>query len=452
MTVGVIGAGLAGSDCAWALAQNGIPVKLFEKKRVAKNPAQTLTDFAELVCTNSLKSLDPESAHGLLKVEMKALGSLILKLAHEHAVPAGAALAVDRQAFSAGVTKALSEHPLIEVIDREVTNPEELRAAFDLSQVVVATGPLTSEPLEQWIASVVGASSCYFYDAIAPIVDADTLDYSKLYFKNRWEDPSAEADYLNAPLNREQYELLIAELVAAKKVPPKDFERATFFESCLPIDVMAERGTETARFSCMKPVGLFEGSPVGKPYAVVQLRKENLQGSAFNLVGFQTRLTHSEQVRVFRLIPGFEQAQFFHLGSVHRNTYLNSAQLLNSSLALKQKPWLHFAGQITGVEGYTESAACGLYVAHQIIAQRRAGHLDGPALPVPSETALGALIHYILHWEKPVPSNINFGLFPPVILPELHPRSGRKQLRRELLLARARECFESYFTQITQNS
>ena len=440
----VVGAGLAGSEVAHFLASRGIKVILVECKTKQLNPAQKLPLFAELVCTNSLKSKDPHSAHGLLKTEMKAMGSLILEAALHSQVPAGDALAVDRELFSGFITNRLKNHPLIQVIEEEVENPLEFSKKYQANYTVIATGPLTTSPLEKWLQSNLSQEDFYFYDAIAPVVDADSLDYSKLYFKDRHKVPDESADYLNAPFNKEQYLHFIDELTKAQKVPPKNFEEAKFFESCLPVDLMAERGVDTARFSCMKPIGL-ELPDGGRPYAVVQLRKENLLGSAFNLVGFQTRLTYPEQKRVFQLIPGLEQASFIHLGSVHRNTYLNAKKLLNIDMSSKQYPELYFAGQITGVEGYTESSAMGLYVAHQIF--RR---IKGEApIKWPVETCLGAMTHYLMSSDKPVPSNINFGLLPSVELSrEDRKAKDKKKRRKELVALQAIEIFQSFQNQL----
>ena len=336
----VIGAGLAGSEASYYLAERGIDVVLCESKRVTKNPAQKINDFAELVCTNSLKSKDPYSAHGLLRSEMKKLGSLIVDCAEKTAVPAGDALAVNRDEFSALVTKRLSTHQKITIIDEDIQNPIETAKKHECNYIIVATGPLTSDGLSKWIQTDLSTDDFYFYDAIAPVVDSDSLDYSKLYFKDRHKEFSDSADYLNARMDEEQYYAFVEEMVKAEKVEPKDFEEYKFFEACLPIDLMAERGKDTPRFSCMKPIGLKmeDGS---EPYAVVQLRKENLLGSAFNLVGFQTRLKYPEQNRVFRMIPGFENAQFIHLGSVHRNSFLNAKSLLNWDMSTKKFPNIH---------------------------------------------------------------------------------------------------------------
>lgn len=439
--VGVIGAGLAGSEASYFLAKAGVSVILFESKRIAPNPAQKLKDFAELVCTNSLKSMDEKSPHGLLKAEMKGLGSLILEAAHKNAVPAGDALAVERLNFSKYVTDTLSGHPQVTIVDADISNPLELKEKYQLDYLIIATGPLTNSGLADWIKKEIAADDFYFYDAIAPIVDADTLDYSKLYFKDRHKDPSASADYLNSPLDKAQYERFVQALIEAEKVPSQNFEEYRFFESCLPVDLMAERGPETLRFSCMKPIGLETVMPDGrKPWAVVQLRKENLLGSAFNMVGFQTRLKYSEQVRIFRMLPGFEQASFLHLGSVHRNSYLNARELLNYDLSSKKYNFIHFAGQITGVEGYTESSAMGLYVAFQVLRKIQGKEF----LPFPVETGIGALVNYIITHPKPTPSNINLGLLPPVELDPKQKKGDKKALKKELISQRAKESFQNF--------
>ncbi|MFP5386347.1 MAG: methylenetetrahydrofolate--tRNA-(uracil(54)-C(5))-methyltransferase (FADH(2)-oxidizing) TrmFO [Bacteriovoracia bacterium] len=436
----VIGAGLAGSEAAMYLARNGIQVVLIESKGIKLNPAQKIPTFGELVCTNSLKSLDPYSAHGLLKTEMKAFGSFIIETATKHAVPAGDALAVDRENFSAEITEKLKAHENIRVIDLEADDPIALKKQFECQYVIVATGPLTTKKLEEWIIKEVSSDDFYFYDAIAPVVDADTLDLSKMYFKDRHKEMDEGGDYLNSAMTKEQYYAFIEELKNAEKVQPKDFEDWKFFESCLPIDLMAERGPDTARFSCMKPVGL-EPDINGKwPFAVVQLRKENLLGSAYNLVGFQTRLTYKEQVRVFRMIPGLEEASFVHLGSCHRNSFLNARKLLDSDLKSKKFPDIYFAGQITGVEGYTESASMGLYVAIQLL--RRIQGKEPVSFPV--ETAIGALVNYIMTIEKPCPSNINFGLLPSIPFTKEQKKAGGKKLKKELVARRAQEVFQSF--------
>lgn len=429
----VIGAGLAGAEAAYFLARQGISVLLVESKVIQKTPAQKETTAAELVCTNSLKSLDPHSSHGILKTEMKALGSVVLEVAMQHQVPAGGALAVDREKFSAEISAKLKSHPLIEWQDAIVENPIDFMQKNNCTYGVVASGPLTLLPLENWIKQNVSSADLYFYDAIAPVVDADTLGYDKLYFKDRYAT-EGEGHYLNAPMNKEQYENFIEALKIAEKVPPKNFEEYKFFEGCLPIDTMAERGMETARFSCMKPVGL-ELPDGTEPYAVVQLRKENLLGNAYNLVGFQTRLTYGAQKEVFKLIPGFENAEFFKWGSVHRNSFLNSRELLSPDLSVKKYPHLFFAGQITGVEGYTESASIGLYVAFQILKRIQKENF----ILWPKETGVGALVHYLMTMERASPSSINFGLFPDITLNrEQRKNPKRKKIKGQLIAERAK--------------
>lgn len=433
----VIGAGLAGVEIAHYLAQKKIKVILYESKRVRKNEAQKSDLFAELVCTNSLKSTRPETPHGLLKYEMEKLGSLVLKAAMKSKVPAGDSLSVDRDLFSKIITETLESLENVEIIHEEVLNPEEVKEKHGADFVAIATGPLTLKNLETWIRDNLSHDDFYFYDAIAPVVDAETLDYSKVYFKDRHKDEEGKGDYLNAPMTEEEYYHFIEEIRKAEKVQAKDFEKEVFFESCLPIDVMAQRGVDTPRFSCMKPIGLgISGKDL--PFAVVQLRKENLLGSAYNLVGFQTRLTYGEQKRIFRLIPGLENAEFLHYGSVHRNSFLHAKKILNFDLSSKTKPYIHFAGQITGVEGYTESATMGLYVAYQI-----ARKLEGEeARLFPLETGIGSLINYLMTVDRPAPSNINFGLLPDLVLTkEQRKNRDRKKIKRSLIVERAKEAF-----------
>jgi len=441
----VIGAGLAGSEAAHYLATHDVQVVLLESKRLAPNPSQKMNGFAELVCTNSLKSLNPDSGHGLLKYEMKALGSIVLELGLKCAVPAGDALAVDREQFSQAITERLLAHPNIEYHDENVSGPKEAMKKYDCSHAIVATGPLTTQALQKWLEEDFAREDFYFYDAIAPVVDGDSLDYSKLYFKDRHTpvgEDGEDADYLNAPMDKEQYEHFMSELVGSEKVGPAKFEEMKYFEACLPIDLMAERGVETARFGPMKPIGLER--PDGTiPYACVQLRRENLLGSAFNLVGFQTRLKYPEQKRVFRLIPGLENASFLHLGSVHRNSFLNARTLLNFDLSAKEFPEIYFAGQMTGVEGYTESASMGLYAASQLLRKLKGSE----SVVWPVETGFGALINYLMTVSKPAPSNINFGLLPPVTLTkeQRRDRKNRKRVKKELAAKRAREVFDRFW-------
>ena len=449
--VAIIGAGLAGCDCAWFLAKKGIKVTLLEAKTLKQTPAQKSKFLAELVCTNSLKSQSTQSAHGLLKDEMKDLDSLILATALKHQVPAGEALAVNRDLFSQEITHKLKEHPLITIVEKIVTDPLALKDQLQTDAVVVATGPLGHSEFENWLEKNLSLplvtqvvtqekkegkqQGLYFYDAIAPIVEGETLDYSKLYWKDRHQSSllGKQGDYLNAPLTKEEYYHFVEELCQADVVLPHNFEDPKFFESCLPVDIMALRGKETLRFSCMKPIGL-ERPDGSLPFAVVQLRKENLLGNAFNLVGMQNRLKYKEQERIFRLIPGLEQANFLHLGSVHRNTFLNARLLLNSNFSSKKYPWLFFAGQITGVEGYTESASIGLYVGHCL------AFPEHPT-PWPVETAIGALVSFCLTNTRACPSNFNFGLMPPLEVEETKKRKKPLAVKRSLLVSRAREIF-----------
>ncbi len=430
----VVGAGLAGVEAANYLANCGVKVYLYESKRIQKTPAQKSDFFAELVCTNSLKSKDPNSAHGILKNEMNSLGSLVLESAKETAVPAGNALSVDREKFGKLITHKLKNNPNIEIINEIVENPLDVQSKHSAEAVVIATGPLTLKPLESWIQEYVSNDDLYFYDAIAPIVDVDSLDLKVCYFKNRYENDLENADYLNVPLNQDQYLEFVDDILGADLVLPKDFEDPKFFESCLPIDVMAKRGVDTLRFSCMKPVGLEKNGEL--PYAVIQLRKENLEGSSYNMVGFQNRLKYGEQVRIFKKLPGFENAVFNHLGSVHRNTYLHSAKILNHDFSMRKNSEIYFAGQISGVEGYTESAAMGLFVAHQMMRKFQGQNV----FHWPKETAIGALVNYVLTAPKPRPSNINFGLLPKVELNREQRRNKkRKLIKKELAALRAKK-------------
>jgi methylenetetrahydrofolate--tRNA-(uracil-5-)-methyltransferase len=409
----VVGAGLAGCECAWQLAERGVPVRLYEMRPARSTPAHKTGDLAELVCSNSLRSDDPEHAAGLLKREMECFGSLIIGSARQAAVPAGGALAVDRERFAALVTTALAGHPAIEIRREEVTEIPD-------GDVVLATGPLTSPDLTERLRELLGSEYLYFYDAIAPIVDAESLDWSKLFWASRYGKGGGD-DYLNAPLDREQYLALHRALVEAEVLPLHDFERALFFEGCLPIEEMARRGVDTPRFGPMKPVGL-EAPDGSRPYAVVQLRQENLARTHLNLVGFQSRLRWDDQKRVLRMIPGLESAIFVRLGQIHRNTFVNSPIHLDTSYRLTKAPRLRLGGQITGVEGYLESAATGLAIA-LYLSLERAG---ATAEPLPATTALGALARHLTESrpESFQPANINYGLFPD--LPRPTPRRERR--------------------------
>ncbi|WP_446009642.1 methylenetetrahydrofolate--tRNA-(uracil(54)-C(5))-methyltransferase (FADH(2)-oxidizing) TrmFO [Candidatus Electrothrix sp.] len=405
----IIGGGLAGCEAAWQAAQRSCTVELYEMKPTRFSPAHESKLLGELVCSNSFRSNAPDSAVGLLKEEMRRLGSLIMRAAEATAVPAGSALAVDRQEFAAFISQAVEEHPGITVIREEVTSlPEVSATGFP---VILATGPLTSETMTAALVELTGEQHLAFYDAIAPIVAADSLDMDIIYQKSRWDD-EGPGDYLNCPMTEEQYQHFIDELGAAKTVPLKSFEKTKYFEGCLPIEVMCERGKETLRFGPMKPVGLAHPKTGAKAHAVVQLRAENRGKTMYNLVGFQTKLTYPEQKRVFRTIPGLEKAEFVRLGSIHRNTFICAPELLDTSLQMKKRPGLFLAGQLSGVEGYVESTAMGLLAginAACLLSERS-------IIPPPPATALGALIHHLTETEPKhfQPSNVNFGLFPPL--------------------------------------
>lgn len=410
----VIGAGMAGSEAAWQIAQAGIPVILHEMRPVQKTDAHQTDFFAELVCSNSFRSDDAEyNAVGLLHEEMRRSGSLILTAADTHKVPAGGALAVDRDHFAEHVTATLTSHPLVTVERGEVAGiPPE-----DWDSTIIATGPLTSMKLAEAIRAFTGEEQLSFFDAIAPIIHTDSIDLSKAWFQSRYDKvgPGGTGkDYINCAMDKEQYQAFIQALIDGEKGDFKEWEKNTpYFEGCLPIEVMAERGVDTLRYGPMKPVGLTNPHEGKRPYAVVQLRQDNALGTLYNLVGFQTKLKYAEQVRVFRMIPGLENAEFARLGGLHRNTFINSPRLLDATLRLKALPRLRFAGQITGCEGYVESAAVGL-LAGRFAASDRLG--NEPSLP-PRTTALGALLAHITggaEAETFQPMNVNFGLFPPI--------------------------------------
>src|SRR5437660_4900104 len=379
LKIRVIGAGLAGSEAAWQIARRGLAVELFEMRPVRSTPAHQTGDFAELVCSNSLKSDSENAAPWLLKEEMRRAGSLLMGIAHECAVPAGHALAVDRTTFAARVTEAISREPLITVRREEVTRIYENQAT------IIATGPLTSDALSQEIARLSGSSHLYFYDSISPIVEAESIDMTKVYFAARYDKGSA--DYINCPMSKEEYDLFYDALLSAQSVEERDWEKLNYFEGCLPIEEIARRGRDTLRFGPMKPVGLRDPRTGRPSHAVVQLRQENLRADSYNLVGFQNHLKFGDQARVLRLIPGLENARFLRYGQIHRNTYINAPSLLTEWLNLKQHPNVFFAGQISGVEGYTESIAMGMLAGVHVA--RLAQGLG--AVPPPRETALGSL-------------------------------------------------------------
>jgi methylenetetrahydrofolate--tRNA-(uracil-5-)-methyltransferase len=400
--VKIIGAGLAGSEAAWQCARQGIAVELFEMRPVCSTPAHQTGDFAELVCSNSLKSDSENTAPWLLKEEMRRAGSLLLEIARQCAVPAGHALAVDRTTFAAKVTEAISRESLITIRREEVTHIDEGQLT------IIATGPLTSDALSQEVARLSGASHLYFYDSISPIVEADSIDMAKVYLAARYD--KGTADYINCPMSRDDYDRFYEALITAESVEAHDWEKLNYFEGCLPIEEIARRGRDTLRFGPMKPVGLKNPRTGQIPYAVVQLRQENLRADSYNLVGFQNHLKFGEQARVLRLIPGLENARFLRYGQIHRNTYINAPTLLEETLQMKQHPQVLFAGQICGVEGYTESIATGL-----LAGLHAAALVTGmQPIPPPRATAFGSLTHYITHADpaKFQPANITFDLLP----------------------------------------
>lgn len=417
--VTVIGAGLAGSEAAWQLAERGIQVTLYEMRPQASSPAHHTEQFAELVCSNSLRAANIENAVGLLKEEMRRMNSLIMTCADAMAVPAGGALAVDRHKFSAMVTATLEAHPNVTVVREEVTSiPDE-------GIVIIATGPLTAPVLGEKIKALTGSNDFYFYDAAAPIVTAESLNYDKVFAASRYD--KGDADYLNCPMTKEEYEAFWQALTTAEAVQPKEFEKEIYFEGCMPVEIMAARGIDTLRFGPLKPVGLVDKRTGVESYAVVQLRKENKDATMFNLVGFQTHLKWGEQKRVFQMIPGLEQAEFVRYGVMHRNTYINSPELLNHAFQLKKEPRLFFAGQMTGVEGYLESAASGLMAGLQAMRYGRGEAL----IDFPKTTAMGGLSHYISAYEGSnfQPMNINFGIMEP------WPGKIRKKKEKNALIA-----------------
>ena len=441
-TVRIIGAGLAGSEAAWQCARRGVSVELYEMRPVRSTPAHQTADFAELVCSNSLKSDSENTAPWLLKEEMRRAGSLLMEIARECAVPAGHALAVDRVTFAARVTEAISREPLIAVRREEVTEIASDRVT------IIATGPLTSEGLSADIARLAGPSevangsragapaphNLYFYDSISPIVEADSIDMAKVYMAARYD--KGTADYINCPMSAEEYNAFLDALLAAQSVEERDWEKLNYFEGCLPIEEIARRGRDTLRFGPMKPVGLRDPRTGRQPYAVVQLRQENLRADSYNLVGFQNHLKFGEQARVLRLIPGLENARFLRYGQIHRNTYINAPTLLNETLQMKRHPGVLFAGQICGVEGYVESIATGLMAGVHAAALVEG---SAPVAP-PRETAFGSLIHYVTHADAKnfQPANITFDLLPP-LEKKVRDRKERHRLQCELALGRFEE-------------
>jgi methylenetetrahydrofolate--tRNA-(uracil-5-)-methyltransferase len=400
----IIGAGLAGSEAAWQCARRGLAVDLYEMRPVRSTPAHETANFAELVCSNSFKSDSENTAPWLLKEEMRRAGSLLMDIARQGQVPAGHALAVDRDIFAHTVTEAIEAEPLIRVHREEVTAVDELN---DIT--VIATGPLTSDALSQEIARLSSSNHLFFYDSISPIVEADSIDMSRVYMAARYD--KGTADYINCPFTKEEYDRFYDALIEAQAVEAKDWEKLNYFESCLPIEEIGRRGRDTLRFGPMKPVGLRDPKTGRTPYAVVQLRQENLRADSYNIVGFQNHLKFGEQARVLRLIPGLENAKFLRYGQIHRNTYINSPALLTETLQMREHPRVLFAGQISGVEGYVESIATGLMAGIHAAALGE----DRQAIAPPRPTAFGSLTNYIAHAETKTfqPANITFDLLPP---------------------------------------
>ncbi|MBV8392845.1 MAG: methylenetetrahydrofolate--tRNA-(uracil(54)-C(5))-methyltransferase (FADH(2)-oxidizing) TrmFO [Alphaproteobacteria bacterium] len=436
-TVHVIGGGLAGSEAAWQLASAGVPIVLHEMRPLRGTEAHQTDKLAELVCSNSFRSDDAaNNAVGVIHEEMRRAGSLIMRAADAHKLPAGGALAVDREGFSEAVQKALLEHPLVTLAREEIAGlpPEEW------DSVIVATGPLTSAPLAEAIARLTGEDQLAFFDAIAPIVHHESIDQSIAWKQSRYDKggPAGDgADYYNCPMDKPQYEAFVAALLAGDKTEFKEWENTPYFQGCQPIEVIASTGPQSLRFGPMKPVGLRDPRTDRRPWAVVQLRQDNALGTLWNIVGFQTKLKHGEQVRIFRTIPGLEKAEFARLGGLHRNTFLNSPRLLDGTLRLKAMPRLRFAGQITGCEGYVESAAVGLMTGRFAAAER----LGQAIVPPPNTTAMGALLGHITGGADATtfqPMNVNFGLFPPI------EGNTRGKERKQAMAARALRDFDAW--------
>jgi len=420
----VVGGGLVGSEAAWQIASRGIRTRLFEMRPVRQTPAHTSDRLAEIVCSNSLKSDQPYNASWLLKEELRRMGSLLIQVADSVRVPAGSALAVDRERFAAKITEAISSHTGIELVR------EELTAIPDEGPVIIASGPLTSPSLSESIARFCGSKHLYFYDAISPIVNAETIDASKVYRASRYG--KAADDYINCPMNREQYDAFYSALVNAESVPLHAFEEAHYFESCLPIEELARRGRDTLRYGPMRPVGLVDPRTGRAPYAVVQLRQEDLMQSSYNIVGFQNHLKFDDQRRVFQLIPGLEKAEFLRLGQIHRNTYINAPQTLLPTMAARKDPRVFFAGQLAGTEGYIENVASGL------VAGLNAVQFCRGAEPIifPEDSAIGSLCRYVSTPQRDfAPMNIHFGLLPPMELPRRIAKADKQRLFCERALA-----------------
>ncbi len=424
----VIGGGLAGSEAAWQIARQGEKVRLYEMRPARQTGAHRTDRLAEIVCSNSLKSDQPYNASWLLKEELRRLGSILMQVADSVRVPAGSALAVDRERFASGVTEVISGEPNIELIREEVTEIPKQGIG------IIASGPLTSASLSESIRQFCGSDHLYFYDAISPIVDADTIDHSRIYRASRYG--KASDDYLNCPMNAQQYDAFYNAVMSAESVAIHDFEEAYYFESCLPIEELARRGRDTLRFGPMRPVGLVDPRTDRVPYAVVQLRQEDLMQSSYNIVGFQNHLKFPDQKRIFRMIPGLENAEFLRFGQIHRNTYINAPQILLPTMAARRDPRVFFAGQLAGTEGYIENVASGLVAGINAV---RALRGEEPMI-LPAETAIGALCRYVSTPQKHfAPMNINFGLLPPMDFP----RRTAKMEKHRLLCERALELCRS---------
>jgi methylenetetrahydrofolate--tRNA-(uracil-5-)-methyltransferase len=442
LRIRVIGGGLAGPEAALTAARLGCQVDLYEMRAMVEGrprltPAHQTTEIGELVCSNSLKSESPNTAPWLLKQEMRRAGSALLRIADETAVPAGHALAVDRVEFSRQIGEAIAAEPLIRVIRKEVTRLDET-SSDTLS--ILATGPLTSDALSAEIERITGSGHLAFYDSISPIVDAESIDMERVYMAARWD--KGGADYINCPMDREEFDRFLDALLSAEAAEAKEWEKLDYFEGCLPIEVLARRGRDTLRFGPMKPVGLRDPRTGKTPWAVVQLRKENLRADSYNLVGFQNHLKFGEQARVLRLIPGLENARFLRYGQIHRNTYIQAPALLDENLRLKKAPWLIFAGQLSGVEGYTESIATGLLAGIYAAALARGEQLA----PAPRASALGSLIHYITHADVKdfQPANITFDLLEP-LEEELRKKVRDKKERHRLVCERSLAAFDAWW-------
>jgi methylenetetrahydrofolate--tRNA-(uracil-5-)-methyltransferase len=433
----VIGAGLAGSEAAWQIASRGLRVVLHEMRPQRSTPAHKTGQFAELVCSNSLKSESPDTAPWLLKSELRKLNSVVLSAADKTRVPGGHALTVDRDAFSAGITSALEQHPSVEI------RREEVATVPDVAIVIIASGPLTSDALAADIARLTGSDRLFFYDAISPIVDADTIDLSIAFRASRWgKSLDGSDDYLNCPFDKEQYDRFVSEVLAAPAYESHFDEKIPFFEACLPLEELARRGHDTLRFGPMKPVGLTDPRTGRRPYAVVQLRQEDLRASSYNLVGLQNHLKFGEQARVLRMIPGLENAEFLRYGQIHRNTYINSPSLLDASLRLRARPEVFFAGQICGTEGYVEAIATGMTAGRHAATFA----LGEPVRPFPRASALGSLAHYISHADPKgyQPANITFDLLPALDEETRHRLRRDKKARHAEVCRRAETALEEY--------